>query len=122
MKALRHYALAGLIGLLLFAAIPGCSLNDILGISEKGELQGVVYDGATGGTRRLAGVIIIVAGQETTSNTNGEYYLDDLSIGTHKLSASRAGYRTHTANVRIQEKASSDPTANRHSFTLQYDE
>lgn len=100
----------------------GCSISELLGLRTLGELEGVVYDGATGGTRRLSGVRVVVGGKSTDTNTNGEYKLDGIPTGQHQLTASKAGYLTYSAKVEIQKPGVSDPTANKHSFTLRYDE
>jgi hypothetical protein len=116
------------IGLLIIAAatscllLPGCSVQDILGTKKRGELQGTVYDGASGSTARLAGATIVVSGRQTTSDNSGQYALTDLPVGDQTLTASKPGYKTFTGTVRIREIGTTDPLANRYSFTMQFNE
>jgi hypothetical protein len=102
--------------------VTACSLDDLLGNKKRGELTGTVYDGASGSTARLPGVTIMVSGRQTTSNSSGQYSLTDLPVGDQQLTASKPGYHTLTGTVRIREIGTTDPLANRYSFTLQFNE
>ncbi len=110
-----------ILGVMLCLALNGCSLSDILGTSKKGELSGVVYNDA-GSQVRLAGVTILIGGRRAESNSNGEYSIDDLTTGDQKLSASKPGFRTYTATVKIYEKGTDRVGANRFHFYMQYEQ
>ena len=96
----------------------GCSADDILGVNNKGELSGVVYDGADGGQTRLSGVRLSLVSRETDSNNQGEYKFTDIPVGTQTLTAYKTGFRTYSAQIQIREKDVDDPYANRHSFIM----
>ncbi len=107
-------------GILCFA-LNGCSLSDILGTSKKGELSGVVYSDS-GSQVSLAGVTILIGGRRAESDSDGKYAIDDLPTGDQRLSASKPGYRTYEATVKIYEKGSDQIGANRYSFHMRYEQ
>ena len=68
-------------------------------VPEYGNLSGDIRDKET--TDLLSGVLIDIAGKQTTTNGSGYYIITDILTGTHKLTISSIGYVTQAPTVEI---------------------
>lgn len=68
-------------------------------IPEYGNLSGDIRDKET--TDLLSGILIDIAGKQTTTNGYGYYRITDILTGTHKLTISSMGYITQAPTVEI---------------------
>jgi len=75
--------------------------NQALSLPLKGILSGIVKDSKTGNP--IEGVSIYITDLRTGSSTNskGEYSIDNLSDGKHLMEISHLGYSTIAINIDI---------------------
>jgi len=68
-------------------------------VPEYGNLSGYIRDKET--TELLPGVLIDIAGKQTTTNESGYYRITDIPVGSHKLTISKTRYITQVPTIEI---------------------
>lgn len=76
-------------------------LNFNLSATEPvtGNIKGTIVDASTGIS--VSGATVEVAGLTTVSDGQGNYYIDNLPVGTYELTVQAAGYNTEHKTVNI---------------------
>ncbi|MHC9539176.1 MAG: carboxypeptidase regulatory-like domain-containing protein [Vulcanimicrobiota bacterium] len=102
-----------LLALLIFACLlPGCG-GDSGGSSDgsyyrsdssanpttTGTVKGTVYDVATG--TKLAYATVTIAGLSTTSDSEGNYSISGVPVGTQTITVSKSGFQTYTSTLQV---------------------
>jgi iron complex outermembrane recepter protein len=74
----------------------------------KGSFAGVITDASTG--KPLSGVSIFISDARlgTTTNTNGEFFISNVSEGLHLIEFSHVGYNTHAEQILIKGNTKKD--------------
>jgi hypothetical protein len=71
--------------------------------TQTGILEGKIKDKFT--NQSLLGANISIDNKTAISNTNGSYYLSDISYGEHTLIVSLSGYETYTQTITINKES-----------------
>lgn len=90
------------VSLLAIGMIAGCSgSSDDGGSGGAATLTGTVKSESTGAV--IAGATVAINDTTTTTDNNGTYIFQDLSMGTYTLAISMTGYQTYQVSITLIE-------------------
>jgi hypothetical protein len=84
----------------LGVAMPGGSVPQ----EKVGIIKGTVTS-SSGGNPVSDAAVIVDTGQEALTDLNGNYLIEDISIGSHSVKASATGFKSQTKTATVYENA-----------------